>query len=82
MTTRKTLEETLHEDPATINDVIEVLGKLLADLEVNREAWENPTLERYLEAMQAWLTAFKHRVGPEPSWRLVVEMLEAARIYE
>lgn len=52
------------------------------DLSRDRGSWENPTLERYLEAMAAWLGAHEMAKVKEPSWELMCEMLEAAKIYE
>lgn len=65
-----------------LRKVLEALGSLRADLERNPEAWENPTLPRYLESMQAWLEASQEKSLREPSWDLIVDMLEAAKIYE
>ena len=66
----------------TCKDVCEMIEKLSNDLRENPESWENPTLERYLEAMGAWLEAWDRKHHPEPSWELIKEMLEAAKIYE
>ena len=66
----------------TKNDVIETLAFLRQDLQTNRDGWENPTLERYLEAMHAWLTSAKYREVNEPSWDIICDMLQAAKIYE
>jgi hypothetical protein len=53
------------------------------------ESWENETLDRYLEALAAWLADspgyFANRgeaVPEEPSWMLIANMLAAARTYE
>ena len=62
----------------TRDDALETPNKLQDDLLANPDAWENPTLERYLEAMTAWLGDVKR----EPSWELICDMLEAAKIYE
>ena len=66
----------------TREDVLETIRYLLADLKANPDAWENPTLERYLDAMSAWLEASGKKQNRPPSWELIVEMLEAAKIYE
>jgi hypothetical protein len=81
MTNPPVIEDVLRE-PANIDDVVGALGTLLEELRSGNTDWENTTLERYLEAMQAWLQSFKKRIGPDPSWRTVVVMLEAARHYE
>ena len=66
----------------TRQDVVASIHKLLANLEENPDSWENPTLERYLEAMAAWLEAYGNKHNPPPSWELMAQMLEAAKIYE
>ena len=66
----------------THQDVITTLRKLAADFKANPNAWENPTLERYLDAMAAWLEDASKRNQQPPSWELIVQMLEAAKIYE
>jgi hypothetical protein len=80
MTTQRTLKDVLAE-PATLDDVIATLHELIADLGAKPDGWENPTLERYLEALAAWLQS-QRSVGDTPSWRLLVTALEAAKIYE
>jgi len=66
----------------TREDTITAIHKLLANLEQNPESWENPTLERYLEAMGAWLEGYGNKHNPAPSWEFIIQMLEAAKIYE
>lgn len=81
MTEPKSIEEVLRDESASAADVIRTLRELRADLQRNPDGWENGTLERYLEAMEAWVTAVGPRVG-DPSWRFVALMLEAGKIYE
>lgn len=66
----------------TRQDVTETIHKLLTELEKNPDAWENPSLPRYLEAMAAWLEDYGNKHNPQPSWDFLIEMLEAAKIYE
>jgi hypothetical protein len=66
----------------TCEDVIAAIDRLGSDLQANPDTWENPTLERYLDAMGAWLKATNKIEKPPPSWELIIEMLEAAKIYE
>ena len=40
------------------------------------------TLERYLNAMAAWLGGYGKKYSPSPSWELLIQMLEAAKLYE
>lgn len=53
----------------------------------NANDWENPTLDRFLEAMHIWsFTSYaltdELNVPEEPSWRTFAEMLAAAKVYE
>lgn len=66
----------------TRDDVLRTIDSLLDELHSDIHKWENPTLERYLEAMRAWLEAWGNKHNPEPSWDLICELLEAAKIYE
>ncbi len=43
--------------------------------------WENPTLERFLEALAAYAEDAGGPDGP-PTWRAFAELLAAARDYE
>lgn len=66
----------------TREDVVQTLNKLLTDLKANPEEWENPTLDRFLDAMNAWLDSGKMSQVTEPSWDLICDLLEAGKIYE
>ena len=66
----------------TREDVVAAIRVLLADLDANPEAWENPTLERYLDSMAGWLEDFGKKYDSPPSWELIIQMLQAAKIYE
>ena len=66
----------------TRQDVVNTLNDLLADLNANPDGWENPTLERYLEAMAAWLDSARLRQTGDASWDLLCDLLEAGKIYE
>ena len=82
-------------DPVDV-DAVQTRGDLAVfvlalreDLLGNQAAWENPTLERFLEALAAWCTDmpgyFLNRgvEQPEqPDWSLVARMLMAASVYE
>jgi hypothetical protein len=74
---------------ATKAELVEFVRALAEDLTANRERWENPTLDRYLDALAAWLEDsdgyYRNQGRPvpaEPSWRDVADMLMAASIYE
>jgi hypothetical protein len=65
------------------------VAELRSDLETSGDSWENPTLDRYLEAMEAWIRDmdgyYKNSGQPvpeSPSWRTLADILYAAKIYE
>jgi hypothetical protein len=66
----------------TREDAVSAIRKLVADLEHDPGSWENPTLDRYLDARAAWLEGYGNKHNPTPSWDFIIEMLGAARIYE
>jgi hypothetical protein len=63
-------------------DVVTAIEALLADLKRNPETWENPSLEALLEAMAAWVEDWGRKYDPPPSWEFIIQMLNAAKIYE
>ncbi|MBX2820959.1 MAG: hypothetical protein KTR29_14795 [Rhodothermaceae bacterium] len=64
--------------------------QLRDDLLVNSDDWENPTLERFLEALAAYTIAVqgyyrfhKMDIDPDaPNWRVFADILKGARDYE
>jgi|EndMetStandDraft_4_1072995.scaffolds.fasta_scaffold109794_2 hypothetical protein len=76
------IEEHLKSNPGTVEDALRSLRDLVDSIKSEPEAWENGTLERYLEGMTRWLEDMKDRVGDKPSWELFALMLEAAKVYE
>ena len=66
----------------TRENVIQALDALHADLRANPDGWENPSLDRFLAAMSAWLDSARLREVTEPSWDLICDLLEAGKIYE
>lgn len=59
------------------------------DLALNSADWENPTLERFLDAMEAWVRAMNSYAvnsGDDealiPSWQTFAKILFASKIYE
>jgi hypothetical protein len=66
----------------TREDAVAAIRNLLVDLKENPDDWENPTLERYLDAMAAWVESSGKKHNQPLTWDLVVEMFEAAKIYE
>jgi hypothetical protein len=72
----------------TRQDLVEFIRALNTNLLENGDNWENPTLERYLDAMAAWIAdmdGFYKNQGvkvPKANWQLMGQILLAATIYE
>ena len=72
----------------SVQDLIAVVTHLRTDLAAHPESWENGTLDRFLDAIAAWLSSFPQSYlsagvdVPDPDWRFVADVLRAARIYE
>jgi len=63
------------------------IDEMRADLEVNKKDWENPTLDRYLEALSAIFTDFQGNLlaragGPTIPYDVLAKMLFIAGRYE
>jgi hypothetical protein len=78
------------EQVSTREDVQRVIAQMRADLAGRgwRE-WENPTLDRFLEAMEAVLDSLPGRLASQghaepaqPDWTLIAQILIAATGYE
>ncbi|HEV7755584.1 MAG TPA: hypothetical protein VGO94_06955 [Mycobacteriales bacterium] len=76
-------------DVETREDAARTVRAMLADLQKHPGAWENPTLERFLEALAASITdldaaytARGERLPDQPTWRTVAELLVMASDYE
>jgi hypothetical protein len=76
-------------DVRTQGDLAVFVDALRDDLLQSPDEWENPTLERYLEAMSAYIrdnkNLFENPGKPIPVeviYRLVADVLYAARSYE
>jgi hypothetical protein len=76
------IEEHLKSNPGNVEDALRSLRILVDSIKSEPEAWENGTLERYLEGMMRWLEDVKNKVGDKPCWELFTLMLEAAKDYE
>jgi hypothetical protein len=70
-------------------DFIKFLSALRKDLATNNDDWENPTLERYLEAMEAWIGSMdgyymntNQPIPEQPTWKMFADILYASKIYE
>jgi hypothetical protein len=71
------------------DDLLRFLTALRKDLVTNKEDWENPTLDRYLEAMQGWIQDMdgyysntNQTIPEQPTWKVFADILYAAKIYE
>ena len=65
---------------------VKAMGK---DLRDNPAAWQNATLEAFLEALAAWVEEMDgyfinqgKSVPVQPDWKIAADMLMAARTYE
>ncbi len=70
-------------------DLVRFLKSFSADFATNRTAWNNADLASFLEAMSAWaqdMQGFYANRGecPDslPPWRIITDLLMAARVYE
>lgn len=73
----------------TNKDLAGFIDQLRADLLSNADDWENNDLERFLEAMAAWVNSMENaykntgREFPDqPSWKMIADILYAAKMYE
>jgi hypothetical protein len=69
----------------TAEDVAHIVELMLDDLRRDPQAWENATLDRFLDALAACLThtpPTPGQPGPAPTWRLLAETLVKATGYE
>ena len=71
------------------DELADFVSALREDLTTNGDRWENPTLERFLEAMEAWLRVMdqaRKNTGKlpitSPAWQTFSEILAAASMYE
>ncbi|EUC12602.1 UNVERIFIED_ORG: hypothetical protein BDU10_9601 [Burkholderia sp. CF145] len=74
---------------ASKEELADFVAALLQDLEQNRAEWENPTLERFLFAMESWIRSMDNYyrntgqgIPIAPSWRTLADILYAAKMYE
>lgn len=71
------------------SDLVRFIDQLADSLVEQPEIWENGSLESFLRAWSVWLSemdgyfAGKGQPVPDsPSWKLIAEMMLAARVYE
>ena len=70
-------------------DLVEFVKALRKDLRDNPGSWENSNLDRYLEALGAWVGDMDgyylnrdQQVPQHPDWKIVGDTLMAAKLYE
>lgn len=70
-------------------DLAKFVSALKLDLQSNPAGWENPTLGRFLEAMESWIGSmdnyYKNTGQPSvgsPTWRTFADILLASKMYE
>lgn len=73
----------------TRDDLVSFVRALRCTLDDQSAAWEHQNLSSYLDALAAWIEDmdgyFQHRGEPlpvQPSWKLLGQILAAARVYE
>jgi len=73
----------------SITDAADVVRRMLNDLLAHPGEWENPTLERFLEALAVSLEGIPRvyanrgeQFPKEPTWRVLAEILVMASGYE
>jgi hypothetical protein len=70
-------------------DVARIIESMLSDLLAHPDEWENPTLDRFLEALAASLRGLPglyanrgEQLPEDPSWKIFAEALVMATGYE
>jgi hypothetical protein len=70
-------------------DLADFIDAMKEDLSKNPEDWENHALDRFLDAMAAWvreMDGFYRNSGrlpvDTPTWSVFADILSAAKIYE
>jgi predicted Ser/Thr protein kinase len=70
-------------------DLADFIETLRDNFVQSSSEWENPTMDRYLDAMAAWvrdMDGYYRNAGEnppiQPTWRTVADILVAAKIYE
>jgi hypothetical protein len=78
-----------HNSIRSRKDFVVFVRALRQDLLDNPQSWENSTPEPFLEAIGGWVedmdgyyVSQQRPVPQEPDWKLVGDMLMAARVYE
>jgi hypothetical protein len=76
-------------DVTTKADLVEFIGALRNDLQLNAKEWENADLNSFLESLAGWIAdSDGHylnqgaKAPAQPDWRFVATALLAAKTYE
>ena len=76
----------LAENLKNKEDFIFFLQELKKNFLTHQDEWENTQLERYLEAMEAFLNSSAekslNKIDFTPSWSLFAQIMLAASVYE
>jgi hypothetical protein len=71
------------------DDLADFVAALKQDLESKSGEWENPTLDRFLSAMEEWIRSmdnYYRNTGQQlpqvPTWRTLADILYASKMYE
>jgi len=71
------------------DDLADFIEALKDDFVKNSAEWENPTVDKFLEAMAAWVRSmdnYYRNTGKtsvvSPTWSVFADILSAAKIYE
>jgi hypothetical protein len=74
---------------ASKEDLADFIDALRQDFIANPEEWENSTVDRFLDAMSAWvrdMDGYYQKTGMapviSPNWSVFADILAAAKIYE
>lgn len=78
------------EDEVTSREeLVDFIAQLRDDFVERGEQWENATLDRFLDALAAWIEAspgwyrnFDQEMPPNGDWTLFARALSAAVVYE
>ncbi len=74
---------------ATRTEFLTFLSALRSDFTERPDKWENQDLAAFLEAMEAWIAdmdGYYSKIGREmpvqPTWQMLADILNGARVYE
>lgn len=74
----------LHQEAQKVKskgDLADFVRTLREDLSTHPADWENPTLEKFLNAMESWIRDTEQQPYSDLRWKNFAELLYAATIY-